>query len=391
MQPANEFVICQLHPISFCLNLYYMKEITTIVKEYAKIDFTTTRAALATVVRVDGSSYRREGARMLVLDNGMYIGGVSGGCLEADVFRKTARAIIRNKPSVITYDTTQDDEHQIGVGLGCNGIIDVLINPLDPADEQNLVRLLSKIIATKNPTVIISVTQANEKSELFGKTFLYENDKQFSELFTIDSLRPTLLQDINECLKKQRSKTFTYQYDTNIIAIFIEVIMPVTKLVVYGGNYDIHPLVTMANELGWDVSIITKLTKTSMSLISSAKMYHPDDMENLIIDQHTAVVLMSHDYKTDLHNFMNVIHTNCFYIGLLGPKKRSQKIFDAFTERDLFLSENVQQKIFAPAGLDIGALTPEEIALSILAEIRSCKAGRQGASLRLRSQAIHEN
>src|ERR1700749_607389 len=99
-----------------------MKEIRAIVQAYRGIDLTRTRAALATVVRVEGSSYRRAGARMLVLDNGTYVGGISGGCLEGDALRRAQKGIALGRPSVITYDTTQDDAYQIGGGLGCQGI-----------------------------------------------------------------------------------------------------------------------------------------------------------------------------------------------------------------------------------------------------------------------------
>src|SRR5215510_14000934 len=119
-----------------------MKEIKAIVIAYSSIDFLKNKAALATVVRVEGSSYRRTGARMLVLDNGTYLGGISGGCLEGDALRRAQKAIASNKASVITYDTTQDDDRQIGVGLGCNGIIDVLFTPLSPMDEKNAVKIL---------------------------------------------------------------------------------------------------------------------------------------------------------------------------------------------------------------------------------------------------------
>src|SRR5215475_525629 len=111
-----------------------MKEIRAIVRAYQSIDLKKTRAALATVVRVEGSSYRRAGARMLVLDNGHYLGGISGGCLEGDALRRARHAIVKDKASVVTYDTTQEDGHAIGAALGCNGIIDVLFTPLDPAD-----------------------------------------------------------------------------------------------------------------------------------------------------------------------------------------------------------------------------------------------------------------
>src|ERR1700726_3614252 len=106
--------------------LFQMKEIMAIINAYDKIDKEQTGAALATVVRVEGSSYRRTGARMLVMDNGVWIGGISGGCLEGDALKRARLAISKLEPSLITYDTTEEDAYQIGVGLGCNGIIDVL-------------------------------------------------------------------------------------------------------------------------------------------------------------------------------------------------------------------------------------------------------------------------
>src|SRR5215469_17888581 len=135
-----------------------MKEIRTIVSAWQSIDFQTTRAALATVVQVEGSSYRRAGARMLVLDNGTYLGGISGGCLEGDALRRAQKGIALQRPSVITYDTTQDDDYQIGVGLGCQGIIDVLFIPLKPDDPQCPLKILAGIIGTRHPVVVITVT-----------------------------------------------------------------------------------------------------------------------------------------------------------------------------------------------------------------------------------------
>src|ERR1700753_2600025 len=135
-----------------------MKEIRTIVQAYRSIDFTRTGAALATVVRVEGSSYRRAGARMLVLDNGTYLGGISGGCLEGDALRRAQKGIALNRPSVITYDTTQDDDYQIGVGLGCQGIIDVLFTPLDPQDSRHPLQVLSPLTGIRRPAVVVAIT-----------------------------------------------------------------------------------------------------------------------------------------------------------------------------------------------------------------------------------------
>src|SRR6266568_5553616 len=172
-----------------------MKEIKSIINAYNSIDFSNTRAALATVARVKGSSYRRTGARMLVLDNGTYLGGISGGCLEGDALRRAQKAIVQNKPSIITYDTTQDDGAQIGVGLGCNGIIDVLFTPLHK-DEQNPVRILSTVTETREPKGAVSITGCNENMNALGRILLYENDDQFLQSFSVKNIAKAVLNDI---------------------------------------------------------------------------------------------------------------------------------------------------------------------------------------------------
>src|SRR5215469_802948 len=149
-----------------------MKEIRTIVSAWQSIDFQTTRAALATVVQVEGSSYRRAGARMLVLDNGTYLGGISGGCLEGDALRRAQKGIALQRPSVITYDTTQDDDYQIGVGLGCQGIIDVLFTPLRPNDPNCPLRTLASLTQIRRPVALITTTASPDPQQL-GKTQLY--------------------------------------------------------------------------------------------------------------------------------------------------------------------------------------------------------------------------
>jgi len=368
-----------------------MKEIKSIIKAYNSIDFSNTKAALATVARVEGSSYRRTGARMLVLDNGTYLGGISGGCLEGDALRRAQKAIAQNKPSVITYDTTQDDGAQIGVGLGCNGIIDVLFTPLH-IDENNPVKLLSSMTETRVPRVIVSVTGGDVADGILGQALLYENDENFKLQFPVNSIAGEVLQDIKHALHNQASVTHNYTVGENVVKIFIEVIQPVTHLILYGSNYDIHTMVRVAGELGWSTTVVTNIHKADKTLFTIAtKVLHNKGEEKPVIDEFTAIMLMAHDYKTDFNNLQEVLSTNAKYIGLLGPRKRSIKMFDALQNEGRRVSEENMQRIYSPAGLDIGATTPEEIAISIVAEIRSCFTGRQGMSLRLREGTIYGN
>jgi len=368
-----------------------MKEIKSIIKAYNSIDLSNTKAALATVARVEGSSYRRTGARMLVLDNGTYLGGISGGCLEGDALRRAQKAIAQNKPSVITYDTTQDDGAQIGVGLGCNGIIDVLFTPLHKNEAGNPVELLSTLTEIRTPEVVVTITAvAEEESELLGKTTLYKNDEQFLQEFPLAPAASSVLEDIRHCLSKQSSSNITHAEAG--IKLFVEVLLPVTQLVLYGGGYDIYPLIRIAREIGWNVTVVTNINKADKSLFSLVtNVLHNKSGQKPLIDTYTAIVLMAHDYKTDFNNLKQLLSENTRYIGLLGPRKRSQKMFDSMEAEGNAISEENMKRIFTPAGLDIGAATPEEIALSICAEIRSVFAGRNGNSLRLREGTIYGN
>ena len=378
-----------------------MKEIRHIVEAYDRIDFSKNKAALATVARVEGSSYRRTGARMLVLDNGTYLGGISGGCLEGDALRRAQKAIAANQPSVVTYDTTRDDHNQIGVGLGCNGIIDVLFTPLDPSDAANPVALLRDRAHSRQPCLLATITGCETHPEALGKSLPFENQAQWLRDFPLSrqrladsntDLAETALKDALSCLKSGETRTLLYPTASgDEVRVCLEVLMPSIHLLLYGSNNDIYPMARIGKELGWDLTVMANPLKVEKSLFAmAAKVLHPRGEEHPEIDAYTAIVLMAHDYKTDLHNLQNLLHSQACYIGMLGPRKRAKKMFDAIEAGGNPIAGKDMERIFAPAGLDIGALTPEEIALSIAAEIRACFAGRSGGSLRMRKGAIHQ-
>jgi len=339
-----------------------VKEIRTIVAAWQSLDLTQTKAALATVVRVEGSSYRRAGARMLVLDDGTYLGGISGGCLEGDALRRARKGIALQRPSVITYDTTQDDDYQIGVGLGCQGIIDVLFTPLQVNDPGCPLRILSSLTDIRQPAALITITGSPDPDRL-GATWLHIARAANAGLSTNTNtvIEPGL--QVDQALSTRQSRTITLG-DTRY---FIEIILPAIHIAAYGGSYDIPTLRRQTAELGWDFTVVNK-----------------SNPQPAVIDDYTAILLMSHDYNTDKLNLEKVLSSAATYIGILGPHKRAAKLFG-----ELAVKEEDSRRIYAPAGLDIGAATPEEIALSILAEVRSHFANRQGASLRHREGSIY--
>jgi xanthine dehydrogenase accessory factor len=360
-----------------------MKEIKNSISFYDNLKNDCKLAsALATVVRVEGSSYRRTGARMLVCENGTWMGGISGGCLEGDALKKARMAIFKGKPTLVTYDTTKDDEHQIGVGLGCNGIIDVLFVPLNYADNTNPIEILRPILNNSRlRKIFLSITKISEShAEYLGKTIMYnsENDLSiFKSLFDISKLQIVL---------NQMNSSQTIDID-NETRLFVEVIVPPLHVFVFGHQYDLYPLANMVLEMGWELTIIAETVKIK----GKYQVVDPQHFDFNLIDKNSAVILMAHSLITDKNNLAQVVFSNAKYIGLLGPKSRSVRIFEELTaEKQLIFTDELKTRIFAPVGLDLGATNPEAIALSIVAEIKMVFSGRSGQSLRDRITPINE-
>lgn len=370
-----------------------MKEIKAIIDGYDHLDRQTTQAALATVVRVEGSSYRRTGARMLVMSDGVWIGGISGGCLEGDALKRARLAIAKASPSKITYDTTTDDEHQIGVGLGCNGIIDVLFTPLDFTNKQNPVEVLKTCMNERRQThVLITITglDGSWPSVREGDVIRYTGADSLNGLGQAD-IQVQLNEKIQARITKGVSAPYRFESpEGQVLDAFIEILSPEIHLVLWGHQYDVYPLTRLVKEIGWRVTVVANPLKVNRKIVDLAdEIVSPENVGDILFDDHTAIVLMSHDYKTDKTNLPKVIATNVPYIGMLGPRVRSEKIWAELADEGTPIAEADMARIHAPVGLDIGAVSPEEIALSLAAEIRADFSQRDGTFLRLRQSTIH--
>jgi xanthine dehydrogenase accessory factor len=371
-----------------------MKEIKAIINAYDQINPEKTKAAIATVVRVEGSSYRRTGARMLVMDDGVWVGGISGGCLEGDALKRARLAMAKSQPSLVTYDTTEDDQHQIGVGLGCNGVIDVLLSPLEIGNPNNPIEILKSCMAERRQTHILLTIiglEGEYKGLRAGNMLRYTGDESLG-VFGDTTLQAEIARTIRVYSEKGRSRPKTFELsDGRELEIFVEILPPEIHLVLMGHQYDVLPLARLVKEIGWRATVVANQQKVMPKLFAIADAFvAPADLDYILIDEHTAIILMSHDFKTDKYNLPKVLKTKASYIGMLGPKVRSEKIFNELAEEGISISNPDKERIHAPVGLDIGAVSPEEIALSILAEIRAVFSDRDGAALRLRTTPIHE-
>lgn len=366
-----------------------MKEIKSILKLYNSFKNSGEKCAIAQVVRVEESSYRREGARMLVFESGVFEGGISGGCLEGDALQRSQIAILKRQPSIVTYDTSKENE--IGVGLGCNGVIDVLISPI--SESSSTLEMLQKCVSDRGFHIIATVTAltGDLNGIPLGKSFYYDKDTASMEDCNHDGLKGFLQHSIQEVLEQQKSRTYHFQEEGVKASIFIELIPPQFHLAVYGDNYDVYPILELAKLMDWEVSLTGNIQKLKKEKLQSVANLYPKDFEERpAIDERTAIILMAHDYKTDYANLRTLIQSRAPYIASLGPRKRFDKMVREFKANDMTFSKEELARIYAPCGLEIGANTPEEIALSLFSEILGVFSNKEGGMLRKKSGPIHE-
>ena len=366
-----------------------MKEIKSILRFFKKGHSSGEKCALAQVVRVEGSSYRREGARMIVFESGVFEGGISGGCLEGDALKRSQLAIMKQEPSVVTYDTSK--ELELGVGLGCNGIIDVLLTPI--SEDSDNMKILEKCISTRRTHIIVTITDVKVglPGVELGRSFYYDTEKEDLEGLDASDFKSHVLDKVKESLAQKKSRTHPYTAEEADLTFHVEYVPAQYHLAIYGDNYDVYPLIQMAGVLDWEISLVGNVQKLKKEALSNVRSIYPKNgTERPAIDDRTACVLMAHDFKTDVENMKRTICSPAPYIASLGPKKRYEKIRSKLAEEGFVLDAQNESRIHAPCGLEIGADSPEEIALSICSEIISSFTGKKGGMLRNKLTPIHD-
>ncbi len=371
-----------------------MKEIKNIITAYGKAKREGRNTALVTVVQLEGSSYRRPGARMLVTDEGEMTGAISGGCLEGDALRKALLVINQQQSRLVTYDTSDEDDVTIGVQLGCAGIIHVLMEPLD-FNRPNPMQLLEKIAAKRQKAVLVTLFNAGDrKGSQPGTCLLLEEDGSLSGDLADEALKKILQEDAKSAMRNGRSLSMKYETAAGSISAFLEVVIPAVSLVIIGAGNDAMPLVEMADTLGWEATVVDgrpshakaeRFTAACQVLVSKPEKV----LEQIPIDEQTVFVLMTHNYNYDLAMLRALLQTKARYIGALGPRKKLDRMLREIQKGGVKLTEEQLGRVFGPVGLEIGAETAEEIALSVLAEIKAVLAGKTGQSLREKQDEIH--
>lgn len=347
---------------------------------------------LATVVRVTGSSYGGVGARMVVRVDGTTIGIVSGGCLETDLALHARQVHESGIPKVVTYDTRADDDAAWGLGLGCNGLIDVLLEPLQPAAAGALAVLLQQALSASESSVLATVTAGSASDgpapashALFcGDTIETTNGWGNRSVLTL------VKQDIPEA-KAERRRGLVRDYDG--VSVSFEVINPAVRLVVCGSGPDVVPLVRIGSELGWDITVVDHrpVEHAHPERFPGARVVECADSSKLAecvaLTDHVAAVVMSHHFERDTEYVRALLESPARYVGVLGPRARAERMLEAM--RGNGFTPVTDNRMFAPIGIDIGAEGPDAIALSIIAEVSTVMTGRDGGHLKNRAGPLH--
>lgn len=362
-----------------------MSELQRLLSAYDRQRNTKNQCALATVTEVEGSSYRRPGARMLVTDDGQLTGSISGGCLEGDALRRARRVMLTGKSEIIVYDSTDIEEDlQHGAQLGCEGTIHILLEPVDYQDLNNPVELLRKTSRQDHPVVLITILSAkNSIGNLSGERVLVDQNQQEINLTGDASANNLILNDALQALSSGQSITQNYHINGENARLFLEVIFPAPQLTIYGAGNDAQPLMRMAVGLGWRVHIVDgrapQATVQRFPEAESVAVVKLAELENQKFFPGYAV-LMSHNYHYDFAVLQQLIaYQPVSYIGILGPKKKTDRMLDDLQKIGFVPNNEEHERLYGPVGLNIGAETAEEIAVAIMAELlavqHQCKAG----------------
>lgn len=330
---------------------------------------------VATVLRVEGSSYRRPGARMLVDMHGRVAGSISGGCLEKAVISESKRALLDGAPRVLAFDTSDQDDLALGASLGCQGKIWIGLEVLRAGEPWMIESVAQQVCQHREPAILLTRIIESEPTPRFD-----------CAAFSASRADAAILD-----LMKSRKTRFVRDDTGN--GLLMEWLAPPLSLWLFGAGPDVAPMIRLATGLGHVVTVIDRRADFAIAenfpgaqTVLAAK---PHQLQGrLEPDDRTAAVLMNHHYDTDRDMLAALIPFNIPYIAMLGPRRRTLRILDELAAEGHEVA-SLNEALHGPAGLDIGSETPEEIALAILAEIQATLAHRQGGKLRQRAAPIH--
>jgi len=363
------------------------------VEAYRRLRAEGVRLALATVVRGTGSVCRGLGARMLVTAAGETFGGIGAGCMERDVAARARQAIASGRRLLARYDANPETDIVWGLGLGCGGVTEVLIEPLARDADCAPLRFIADCLAAGRAGAMATLIGPDVEGVPLGAHLLLGPDGSASGPLLEDGrLAGAVLRDLGEALQGDLGPAVRqYAAGERTLQALLEVVRPPLALVIFGADQDAVPVARMAGRLGWRTTVVDSRAglATPARFPGATTLVCPPEraVERVRLDERTAALIMMHQYVWDMELLRTVLASPAPYVGVLGPRARTEGLL---RHLGATAAERARGRLYAPVGLDIGAETSEEIALAIVAEVQAVFAGRAGGSLRDRRGPIHE-
>ncbi len=363
-----------------------MKEIRSILAAFDQLLLSGEYGVLASVVQTSGSTYRRPGARALILPDNTIV-GLIGGCLEAALLEEARSVRESGRPKRLHYEKCSETDLIWSLGSDSAGTVDVLLERVGSGNPGPL-EFIAGCIEQRCRGVLATVVRTEQNdAALLGAKWMRRVDG--SAEITKGWEPPASLSAESDHVPADGKSGMLYEDSTEIL---LEHIAPPDRLIIFGAGADAVPVVRIASELGWSVEIIGRdATRTDrFHEACSVKAWSPEQAAKKVVpDETTAVLLMTHNFNDDCDLLRFLLPSAARYVGIMGPKRRRDKLLEVLQDNGYTPSADELSRLYGPAGLDIGAETPEEIALSVISEIQAVLNGRYGNPLREKDRPIH--
>lgn len=357
---------------------------------------TDESAALATIVAVEGSAYRRPGAKMLIADQSEGVGSITAGCLEDEVLSIAESVLEDGNPRIEQFDLTGEDDVW-GLGVGCNGVIDILVEPLDEQYRS----IVDAYQRGEDSTVLTVIDSDTDKVERGDRLIAYlqkevgDGDNIISKTAGWpDWLLESVWESTSPLLKSNTSDNIIVEHDGKRIKVFIDSVTAPPHLVIFGSGHDVAPVAQLAKQVDFEVTVASfrganadpERFPAADEVISTSPATIRDTID---FDADTYAVVMTHNFLDDRIALEALLETPTEYIGLMGPRERFKEMRDDMADNGRTFSEDELNRIYTPAGLDLGGGTPYHIAQSIVAEVTTVHHDRELKHLKEREGTIH--
>ncbi|MGR9044205.1 MAG: XdhC family protein [Gammaproteobacteria bacterium] len=348
---------------------------------YRQLKQQAGNVVLATLVETTGSTYRKAGARMVIARDGQMNGLLGGGCFERDLMEQALSVFESGQPKTVFYDMRSPDDVIWGLGLGCNGAVRVFLQLLSAEDDFKPLDSFAEA-ATLNVTGILITTCESDHPDFDPGSHWFLPASTLIDRQRLIAIPFPFTTSARQTFAHQKSRFESHVLDGKTIKVFYDLIQPPTQLLVLGAGADAVPVVRCAKALGWHVTVVDHrpghIKQERFPEADQLLCLPPEDLnEYLELDRFNALVLMTHNIEYDERYLKVIAGSRIPFIGLLGPEQRRDRLLRSLAAEALSITD----RVFGPIGLDLGAETPEEIALSIMAGIHAALNGRGGGQL----------